>query len=90
MALHDDEPKAGESAGSAGTAAQDARDIAEAEAIRARPGPRTPHDVIVAMMDADDDVHDALAAALDSRATEDVPPDAVRDMWEAVKTNSRP
>jgi hypothetical protein len=71
-------------------AAQDARDIAGAEAIRGRPGPRTPHDVIVAMMDADDDVHDAMAAALDSLATEDVPPDAVRDMWEAVKTNFRP
>jgi hypothetical protein len=87
MALHDDEPKASESAG---TAAQDARDIAEAEAIRWHPAPRIPHDVIVAMMDADDDVHDAMAAALDSRASEDVPPDAVRDMWEAVKASSRP
>ncbi len=45
---------------------------------------------IVAMMDADDDVHDAMAAALDSRATEDIPPEAVRGMWEAVKAGSRP
>jgi antitoxin (DNA-binding transcriptional repressor) of toxin-antitoxin stability system len=71
-------------------AAQDARDIAEAEAIRARPGPRVPQNVIEAMMDADDEAHDAMAAALDGRASEDVPPDSVRVMWEAVRARSLP
>jgi antitoxin (DNA-binding transcriptional repressor) of toxin-antitoxin stability system len=65
--------------------AQDARDIAKAQAIRARPGPQIPQDVIEAMMDADDETHDAMAAALDGSAGDDVPPDSVRAMWEAVK-----
>jgi antitoxin (DNA-binding transcriptional repressor) of toxin-antitoxin stability system len=60
------------------------------EAIRARPGPRIPHHVIEAMMDADDEAHDAMAAALDGRASEDVPPDSVRVMWEAVRARSLP
>jgi hypothetical protein len=59
--------------------------LTEAEAIRARPGPRIPQNVIEAMMDADDEAHDAMAAALDGRASDDVPPDSVRVMWEAVQ-----
>jgi hypothetical protein len=42
------------------------------------------------MMDADDEAHDAMAAALDGRASEDVPPDSVRVMWEAVRARSLP
>ena len=69
-------------------ASHDAVAIAEAEAIRARPGPQIPHDVIEEMMDADDLAHDAMAAALDARAGEDVPPKAVRAMWDAIKARS--
>jgi len=71
-------------------AAQDARDIAEAESIRSRPGPLIPQDVIEAMMGADDGAHDAMAAALDAQAGEDLPPDSVRAMWEAVRARSLP
>lgn len=71
-------------------AAQDARDIAEAGSIRSRPGPLIPQDVIEAMMGADDDVHDAMAAALDAQAGEDLPPDSVRAIWEAVRARSLP
>lgn len=68
--------------------AEDARDIAEAEAIRARPGPRIPQDVIEAMMDADDETHDTMAAALDASADDEVPPDSVGAMWEAVRART--
>jgi len=60
--------------------------IAEAESIRSRPGPLIPHDVVEAMMGADAEVHDAMAVALDERATENLSPDSVRAMWEAVKS----
>jgi hypothetical protein len=69
-------------------AAQDARDIAEAESVRSRPGPLIPQDVIEAMMDSDDETHDAMAAALDAHAAENLPPDSVRAMWEAVRAKS--
>jgi hypothetical protein len=59
--------------------------IAEAESIRSRPGPLIPNDVVEAMMDADDGAHDAMAAALDAHARENLSPDSVRAMWEAVK-----
>jgi hypothetical protein len=49
-------------------AAQDAADIAVAEAIRTRPGPQIPQDVIEEMMNADDRAHDAMSADLDARA----------------------
>jgi antitoxin (DNA-binding transcriptional repressor) of toxin-antitoxin stability system len=71
-------------------ATQDSRDVAEAEAIRARPGPRIPHDVIEAMMDASDEVHDAMAAALDARSGEDLSPDSVRKLWETVRARRSP
>lgn len=71
-------------------AAQDAREIAEAESMRSRPGPLIPQDVIEAMMGADDEAHDAMAAALDAQARENLPPDSVRAMWEAVKARSLP
>jgi antitoxin (DNA-binding transcriptional repressor) of toxin-antitoxin stability system len=71
-------------------ALQDARDIAEAEAIRSRPGPLIPQDVIDAMMDADDESHDAMATALDAQAGKDLPPDSVRAMWKAVRDRSLP
>lgn len=71
-------------------AAQEARDIAEAESIRSRPGPLIPQDVIEAMMSADDESHDAMAAALDAQARADLPPDSVRAMWEAVRARSLP
>jgi antitoxin (DNA-binding transcriptional repressor) of toxin-antitoxin stability system len=70
-------------------AAQDARDIAEAEAIRARPGPRIPQDVIEAMMNADDEAHNAMAAALDLYAEENVSPSSVRARWEAISSGNR-
>ena len=41
-------------------------------------------------MGADDDVHDAMAAALDAQAGEDLPPDSVRAIWEAVRARSLP
>jgi antitoxin (DNA-binding transcriptional repressor) of toxin-antitoxin stability system len=66
-------------------AVHDAVEVAETEAIRARPGPQIPHGVIEEMMDADDPTHDAMAAALDARAGEDVRPEAVRMIWEAIK-----
>lgn len=66
-------------------AAQEARDLAEAESIRSRPAPLIPQDVIEAMMSADDETHDAMAAALDAQARADLPPDSVRAMWEAVR-----
>jgi antitoxin (DNA-binding transcriptional repressor) of toxin-antitoxin stability system len=71
-------------------AAQDARDIAEAESIRARPGPLIPQDVIEAMIDAGDEAHDAMAAALDARVGEDLSPDSVRVIWDAVRSGSLP
>jgi antitoxin (DNA-binding transcriptional repressor) of toxin-antitoxin stability system len=71
-------------------ASQDAHDIAEAESIRSRPGPLIPQDVIEAMMGADDEIHDAMAAALDAQAGADLPPDSVRAMWEAVRARSLP
>ena len=64
----------------------DSAAIAEAQAIQARPGPRIPHEVVEAMMDADDATHDAMAAALDARAGEDLPPDEVTALWETVRT----
>lgn len=70
-------------------AAQDAAVFAETEALRARPGPQIPHDVIEEMMAADDRAHDAMAAALDARADEDLPPEAVRAIWEAIRARSR-
>jgi hypothetical protein len=66
-------------------AVHDAVEVAETEAIRARPGPQIPHGVIEEMMDADDPTHDAMAAALDARAGEDVLPEAVRAIWEVIK-----
>lgn len=71
-------------------AAQEARDIAEAGSIRSRPGPLIPQDVIEAMMGADDETHDAMAAALDAQSQADLPPDSVRAMWEAVKARTLP
>jgi antitoxin (DNA-binding transcriptional repressor) of toxin-antitoxin stability system len=71
-------------------AAQDARDIAEAESIRARPGPLIPQDVIEAMIDAGDEAHDAMAAALDARVGEDLSPDSVRVIWDAVRSGGLP
>src|SRR5262249_20948804 len=41
--------------------AADTAASAEAEAIRARPGPRIPHEVLEAMMAADDSTHDEMA-----------------------------
>jgi len=66
--------------------ASDSAAIAEAQAIRARPGPRIPHEVVEAMMDADDATHDAMAAALDARADEDLPPNEVTALWETIRT----
>jgi antitoxin (DNA-binding transcriptional repressor) of toxin-antitoxin stability system len=71
-------------------AAQEARDIAEAESIRSQPGPLIPQDVIEAMMSADDESHDAMAAALDAHARADLRPDSVRALWEAVRARSLP
>jgi hypothetical protein len=45
-----------------------------------------PHEVVEAMMVADEATHDAMAAALDVRAEEDVPPEQVTALWEAVRT----
>lgn len=64
--------------------ASDAAALAEAATIRNRPGPRIPHDVVEAMMAADDVIHDAMAAALDARAGDDLPPGEVTAIWEAV------
>jgi antitoxin (DNA-binding transcriptional repressor) of toxin-antitoxin stability system len=61
--------------------------IAEARAVQARPGPRIPHEVIEAMMDADDFTHDAMAAALDARTKEDLPPEQVTALWETIRTH---
>lgn len=70
--------------------AQDAHDIAEAQSIHSRPGPLIPQDVIEAMMSADEETHDAMAAALDAHARENLPPDSVRAMWEAVRARRLP
>jgi antitoxin (DNA-binding transcriptional repressor) of toxin-antitoxin stability system len=71
-------------------ATQDAHDVPTAEAIRSRPGPRIPHDVIEAMMDASDEAHDAMAAALDARSGEGLSPDSVRELWETVRIRRSP
>jgi antitoxin (DNA-binding transcriptional repressor) of toxin-antitoxin stability system len=71
-------------------AAQDSRDVAEAEMISSRPGPRIPHDVIEAMMEAGDEAHDVMAAALDARSAEDLSPDAVRELWKTVQARRSP
>jgi len=63
----------------------DAAAIAEAEAIQARPGPRIPHEVVEAMMGADEATHDAMAAALDARAGEDLPPEQVTALRETIR-----
>jgi hypothetical protein len=52
--------------------------------MRRHPGARIPHEIVEAMMAADDGVHDAMAAALDARAGEDVSPDEVRAIWETI------
>jgi hypothetical protein len=41
------------------------------------------------MMDADDPAHDAMAAALDARNGEDLPPEAVRALWETIRPHGR-
>ena len=64
----------------------DSAAIAEAQAIRARPGPRIPHHVVEAMMGADEATHDAMAAALDVRAEEDLPPEQVTALWDTIRT----
>jgi prevent-host-death family protein len=63
----------------------DSAAIADALQIGARPGPRIPHQVVEAMMSADDAAHDAMAGALDARADEDLPPDEVTAIWEAIR-----
>jgi antitoxin (DNA-binding transcriptional repressor) of toxin-antitoxin stability system len=63
----------------------DSATAAEAQAIKARPGPRIPHEVVEAMMEADEATHDAMAAALDARADEDLPPEQVTALWEAIR-----
>ena len=68
----------------------EARDIAEAESMRSRPGLLIPQDVIEAMMGADDEAHDAMAAGLDAQSRADLPPDSVSAMWEAVRARSLP
>jgi hypothetical protein len=64
--------------------ALDAAAIVQAQTIRVRPGPRIPHEVVEAMMAADDATHDAMAAALDARTGEDLPPDEVTAIWETI------
>jgi antitoxin (DNA-binding transcriptional repressor) of toxin-antitoxin stability system len=64
----------------------DSAAVAEAQAIQARPGPRIPHEVVEAMMGADEITHDAMAAALDARAEEDLPPEQVIALWETIRT----
>jgi hypothetical protein len=60
--------------------------IAEAQAIKARPGPRIPHEVVEAMMSADEATHDAMAAALAGHVGEDLPPEQVTALWETIRT----
>jgi antitoxin (DNA-binding transcriptional repressor) of toxin-antitoxin stability system len=60
--------------------------ITEAEVIRARPGPRIPHEVLEAMMAAHDSTHDEMAAALDALADQELPPDEVTALWKRVST----
>jgi antitoxin (DNA-binding transcriptional repressor) of toxin-antitoxin stability system len=67
----------------------DSAAIAEAQAIHARRGPRIPHEVVEAMMGADEATHDAMAAALDARTSEDLPPGEVTALWETVRTRRR-
>jgi antitoxin (DNA-binding transcriptional repressor) of toxin-antitoxin stability system len=64
----------------------DSAATAKAQEIKARPGPRIPHEVVEAMMDADDATHDAMAAALDAHAGEDLPPEQVAALWETVRS----
>jgi antitoxin (DNA-binding transcriptional repressor) of toxin-antitoxin stability system len=64
--------------------ASQAAAIADAQAVRARPGPHIPHEVIEAMMAADDATHDAMAAALDAHAGQDLPPDEVTAIWKMI------
>jgi antitoxin (DNA-binding transcriptional repressor) of toxin-antitoxin stability system len=64
--------------------AADALAVAEARAIASRPGPQIPHVVIEAMMNADDVTHDAMTAALDARAEQDMSPDEVSVLWESI------
>jgi antitoxin (DNA-binding transcriptional repressor) of toxin-antitoxin stability system len=66
--------------------ALDLVDLAEVETIKARGGPQIPHDVVEAMMAADDATHDAMAATLDARDSEHVSPDEVRAIWEMITT----
>ena len=42
------------------------------------------------MMDASDEAHDAVAAALDARSGEDLSPDSVRELWETVQARRSP
>ncbi len=64
----------------------DTATVAEAHTIRATPGPRIPHEVVEAMMAADDATHDAMAAALDARTGQDLPPEQVTALWETIRT----
>ena len=64
--------------------ASDSAAIAAA-AVRARPGPQVPHDVVEAMMAADDVTHDAMAAALDAWVGQDVSAGEVRARWESIR-----
>jgi hypothetical protein len=38
------------------------------------------------MMGADEATHDAMAAASDARAEEDLPPEQVTALWETIRT----
>ena len=64
--------------------ASDSAAIAEASAVRGRPGPQIPHEVVEAMMVADNATHEAMAAALDACADRDVPAGEVTAMWKSI------
>ncbi len=42
---------------------------------------------VAALVSIDDQAHDAMAAALDARKHEDIPPETVRAIWDAIMTS---
>jgi antitoxin (DNA-binding transcriptional repressor) of toxin-antitoxin stability system len=62
----------------------DAALLAELREMEARPGPLVPHEVVEAMMAADNQVHDAMAAALDAHADEYLSPEEVVALWKRI------
>ncbi|HSV66876.1 MAG TPA: hypothetical protein VLJ59_13320 [Mycobacteriales bacterium] len=63
--------------------------IAEGMSAAARGGSCVPHELVVALDDADPTMVEAFLAALEARADEDIPPTQQWAMWERINRDAR-